>query len=1030
MVSNHAFALRQLPNLLFVWSRTLLKLIDSSDKSLMRLQKHKALARVVWIAGTMASLVPGYAASAGNVIAIAGEASDIALDEPRGLLYIANFTAGRIDVMSLADNTIHSSLHVAPAPSSLALSPDGRYLVATHFGNVQPPGSPSNAISIVDRVSNGRQTFALGDPPLGVAFGADGLALIATTTQFLLLDPASGRTDFVSTVANVTANSIPAAPGTPPVQIVAAALAASADGRFIFGLADTIRFRYDVASRQVSVTGYTATPALGPRVVSAAKDGSYWAAGWAMFSRTGVLLAQFPNAAGLLAVGSHAIDSAAGTIYAQIPDANAAPGAPPVLYISDADNLTVREKLQLPENLAGRAVLDKTGSTLYAVSDSGVLVLPVGSLNRMHRLTADREDLLFRGNFCQRGAITKSFQIVDPGGGQTDFALTTDLAGVTITPSSGRTPATVRVQIDPSVFQGSRGTASGLLSISSSEAVNLPDPVRLLVNNQRPDERGSATDVPGTLVDLLADPVRDRFYVLRQDRNQLLVFDGSSMAPVATLRTGNTPTRMAITFDRKFLLVGHDNSQIASVYDLDTLTPLAPVAFPHGHYPRSIASSGGSILASSRVAGGPNTIDRIDLASRTASTLPTLGVFQNSIHLDTVLAATPNGASILAASADGTVMLYDAGTDLFTVSRKIGTTLAGAYATSNDGWYAAGNSLLNASLVPVTTWNGAEFLAGFAFIDGQGLRVTGSQAPAPASASLARVDLTTGSQLRSTRLAELPLTSAVSSVFTRAVAPLSNRQAMVVLTTSGFTAVAWSFDAAVVPPSIARVANAASLSSLVAPGSLISVFGANLNPTNIATSEIPLPTAIGQSCLTVNGAAIPMLFASPSQINAQLPIHLEGRATMTLYTPGGASDDYYLNIQSVAPGIFQSGAAGSLSGIPVVVKASNQELVTPSNPIHSGDIISIYATGLGATSPEVDSGLPAPAAPLAIAVVAPEVRLGGMPLAVNYAGLAPGEVGIYQINAQAPGKPPVGNQVPLTVTQSGVSTSVNVRVID
>ena len=62
-------------------------------------------------------------------------------------------------------------------------------------------------------------------------------------------------------------------------------------------------------------------------------------------------------------------------------------------------------------------------------------------------------------------------------------------------------------------------------------------------------------------------------------------------------------------------------------------------------------------------------------------------------------------------------------------------------------------------------------------------------------------------------------------------------------------------------------------------------------------------------------------------------------------------------------------------------------------------------------------------------MVEPAVSLGGVPLAVSYAGLAPGEVGVYQINAQAPAKPPEGDQVPLTITQSGVTASVAVRVV-
>lgn len=689
----------------------------------------------------VAGVLAARAATIGKVIPIGGEAADIALDEARGVLYIANFTASRIDVLSLSDQTVHSSIHVAAAPSALALSPNGQYLVVTHFGNVTPPGSPANAVSILDRTSGSLQTLALSDPPLGVAFGADGLALLATATQFLRLDPASGQTVFVNSIANVTANSIPAAPGTPPVEIVAAAMAASGDGQYIFGLTDSIYFRYDVMFGEVTVTGYTATPTMGPMVVSVAADGSYYAAGWGLFGRTGLLLAQFPNAAGLLAVGSYAIDSVGGFIYGQIPAANAAAGAPPVLTIWDADNLTVEDNLQLSENLTGRSLLNSAANTMYAVSDSGVTVVPVGAFQNVHRLAADHEDLVFPASFCQPGAITRSLQIVDPAGGATAFSLSTAMAGVVIQPSTGQTPATVQVTVDPTVFQDRQGTVTGLLTISSSQAVNLPPPVRLLVNNQRPDERGTWTDVPGTLVDLLADPARDRFYVLRQDRNQVLVYDGSGMSLLATLRTSNTPTRMALTMDSQYLLVGHDNSQLAYVFDLNSLMPSLPIVFPAGHYPRSIAVSGSAILAASRVVGATNTIDHIDFLSRTAAPLPSLGVFQNSVKTDTVLAGSANGASILAASADGNVFLYDAGANAFTVSRQIAPALTGDYAASGDGQFAVGNYLLNASLVPTATWSGSAFSSGFAFLNGQGLRLTGPQSASGASGVLARVAL-------------------------------------------------------------------------------------------------------------------------------------------------------------------------------------------------------------------------------------------------------------------------------------------------
>src|SRR5579864_6351820 len=174
---------------------------------------------------TPALVAPVYAATFGQVVAIGGQASDIALDEPRGVLYIANFTANRIDVMSLKDFTVHTSLNVAPEPGSLALSPDGNYLVIAHFGNFTAPSSPSNALTVISlNANNATQTFALGAPPLGVAFGYDGIALVVTTTNFILFDPANGQTTVIDTIAGVTAKTLPVPPANFPPNIVAASL--------------------------------------------------------------------------------------------------------------------------------------------------------------------------------------------------------------------------------------------------------------------------------------------------------------------------------------------------------------------------------------------------------------------------------------------------------------------------------------------------------------------------------------------------------------------------------------------------------------------------------------------------------------------------------------------------------------------------------------------------------------------------------------------------------------------------------------
>ena len=72
------------------------------------------------------------------------------------------------------------------------------------------------------------------------------------------------------------------------------------------------------------------------------------------------------------------------------------------------------------------------------------------------------------------------------------------------------------------------------------------------------------------------------------------------------MRTGNTPVHMAFSTDLHYLIVGNDNSQIATVLDLNVLQPVSPILFPFGHYPRAIGVANGAMFAIARNAGTPN----------------------------------------------------------------------------------------------------------------------------------------------------------------------------------------------------------------------------------------------------------------------------------------------------------------------------------------------------------------------------------------------------------------------------------------
>lgn len=969
----------------------------------------------------------------GKVVAIGGAASDVALDEPRGLLYIANFTANRIEQMSLADYTIQSSINVAAQPNSLALSPDGRFLVVTHYGNfTAAAGSPSNALTVIDLTTSGKQTFVLGNPPLGVGFGIDGRALVVTTQEFILFDPALGTTQVLDTIAGVAAKTLPVAPANFPPNITAASIGVSGDGLWMYGVGgstSTFTFRYDVANRAILPGGVVLGEGglLGPRVVSLNRDGSLVMVGWLQVDvRNGTFINQFGQRTNALNVGSSAFDNARGLIYAQVPQTAS---ESPTLKIMDADNFTIRERLNLTENLGGKSVLSSDGNTLYGVSDSGVLVMPVGSLSQQGRVYASAEDVIFRGNFCNRNVTSQQITISDPGGNRTRFSISTDGPGISVSPASGTTPAVVRVSVNPNAYQNQKGTSTANLTITSPDAVNVIPPVRVLLNNREPDQRGSSIDIPGTLTDILADPTRDRYFVVRSDKNQILVMDANNNTQITTLRTYNTPTTMATTFDRRYLLVGHLDSQVVAVWDLETLQPQAPIRLPSGHVAKSIAASAKALLAFGVDVQGKGRMMSLDFNSRSGIELPSLGVFTNDLNPSGVITASDNGSNVLFAAPDGNVMLYSAVTDSFTVSRKDLGALSGAYAASNYSQYVVGNNILNASLVPAGKLeSGSGSASGFAFVDTSALRTTTPAASSPGV--IQRVDLTTAAGIRATRMIESPLVGTTTTPFIRTLAPIYSRTAIANLTVSGVTILPWTYDESVAAPKIQKVVNAADQSSSLAPGGLISLYGQQLSPVNLASKEIPLPTALGDSCLTVNGLPLPIIFVSPTQINAQMPYEATGQVTMVLRTPGGVSDNFNLVVKPAAPSVFRTGTAGPDTNLATIVRDTNNIIVTASNPVHRGDTLVIYLTGMGQTNPAMTAGLPSPSDPPAIALISPKVDLGGTALNVLYAGLTPGQVGVYQINVSVPAKAPLGLDVPLTINQNDSLTSVSVRVVE
>ena len=93
-----------------------------------------------------------------------------------------------------------------------------------------------------------------------------------------------------------------------------------------------------------------------------------------------------------------------------------------------------------------------------------------------------------------------------------------------------------------------------------------------------------------------------------------------------------------------------------------------------------------------------------------------------------------------------------------------------------------------------------------------------------------------------------------------------------------------------------------------------------------------------------------------------------------------------------------------------------------SRPARRGETISIYGAGMGAVDNPPGPDGRAPANPLARVTVPVSVQIGGVSANVTFAGLTPGFVGLYQVNAQVPEGSPRGDKVPVVITQGNAQT--------
>jgi uncharacterized protein (TIGR03437 family) len=181
------------------------------------------------------------------------------------------------------------------------------------------------------------------------------------------------------------------------------------------------------------------------------------------------------------------------------------------------------------------------------------------------------------------------------------------------------------------------------------------------------------------------------------------------------------------------------------------------------------------------------------------------------------------------------------------------------------------------------------------------------------------------------------------------------------------------------PPSLTAVSKLDGASDVFAPGAILAITGERLTSgSSLDGAGNPLPVRLAGTHVEVDGRPAPLFSVTPGKVITQLPADLTpgAGATLTVASVNRASAPVMLRIEAAAPAILAATRAGG--------------------------VLVLYATGLGATEPGVDAGIVSPFRPLARTRLQPAVRIAGRPAEVQFSGLAPGLVGVYQVNAAIP----------------------------
>ncbi|HEU0122324.1 MAG TPA: hypothetical protein VFQ91_17470 [Bryobacteraceae bacterium] len=661
-------------------------------------------------------------AAFGSVINLGGSPSDVVLDEVRGRVYAVNSAANRIDVLSLSEKKVMKNIVVGNFPLAAALSPDNAYLYVTN--------TQSATLSVVDLGSDSVvNTVSLPAKPEGVAVGGDGRVLITTQgtganntlNTLLLYDRTQSFGQQVFAIPNPptisTPAPLPAVFAGRPATAFPGRLITTPDGAFIIGMvainqnantAQTTLFVYETASATVfrnrTVTGQSTVLSMSP-------DGSKFMAGSTLYDTATLAVVAQANTANLpffignntnptfnvqrnLGGSAYAPDTK--TLYSAFnTSATTARPVANVLYVGGQNNLSVRLGLRLRESILGAMAITKSGEEIFAISESGLLYLPVGSIYDYPILQPDTTQVFLAVDPCNKGIAKAIVNVSNLGKGRLTYSIPNTTTAVVTQLTSGVAPSAVTFTMEPgrsgvvrqpgtNLFTSATGGNGAAINITlqSLDAINYPDVIRVYMNYREKDQRGVIYPIPVALntaeglYDMVLDNKRGRIYISNSGFNRIEVFDTKAQQFLPAIEVGQLPHALAMTPDAQTLYVGNTGGESIDMVDLDTLTisgkvdfppiprigqqlPVRPIAMAYGLSGLQFMMSNGTAGSFWRVIGNQATVRPANSVTPATLTPPVSMV------------ASPGGEYILTMAGNANAYLYDAIADAYTASRQL-----------------------------------------------------------------------------------------------------------------------------------------------------------------------------------------------------------------------------------------------------------------------------------------------------------------------------------------------------------------------